>query len=58
MSDVDGYLLDTNVISVLACPGNPRFSTVESRLKAASPGPTLLPVVAIAEITLRISYWT
>lgn len=50
MSDVEGYLLDTNVISALVQPGHVRHAFVEERLKAASPGPILLPVIAIAEI--------
>jgi predicted nucleic acid-binding protein len=50
VSDVDGYLLDNNVISVLARPKDSRFTTVETRLKAVRPAPIMLPVIAIAEI--------
>jgi len=50
VAGLDGYLLDNNVISVLARPTDPRFGSVRDRLKAVSPAPIMLPVIAIAEI--------
>jgi predicted nucleic acid-binding protein len=47
---VDGYLLDNNVISVLARPSDPRYASIEGHMKAIGDAPVLLPVVAIAEI--------
>lgn len=47
---VDGYLLDNNVISVLARPTDPRYASIEGHMKAISNAPVLLPVIAIAEI--------
>lgn len=44
----DGYLLDTNVISVLANPRNPRRAEFEQKVQAMEH--VWLPVVAIAEI--------
>ena len=44
----DGYLLDTNVISVLANPRNPRRPEFEQKVQAMEH--VWLPVVAIAEI--------
>jgi predicted nucleic acid-binding protein len=45
---IDGYLLDTNVISVLANPRNPRRSEYEQKVQAMEH--VWLPVIAIAEI--------
>lgn len=50
MTAVDGYLLDNNVISVLARPSDPRYASIEAHLKAVGDGPVMLPVIAIAEI--------
>jgi len=47
---VDGYLLDNNVISVLARPSDPRHASIEAHLKALAGAPVMLPVIAIAEI--------
>jgi predicted nucleic acid-binding protein len=44
----DGYLLDTNVISVLANPRNPRRTGFEQKVRTLEY--VWLPVVAIAEI--------
>ena len=44
----DGYLLDTNVISALANPRNPRRAEFEHKVQAMEH--VWLPVVAIAEI--------
>jgi len=46
----DGYLLDNNVISVLARPTDYRYTTIEAHLKAIGNAPVMLPVIAIAEI--------
>ena len=50
MTTVDGYLLDNNVISVLARPSDPRYASIEAHLKAIGDAPVMLPVIAIAEI--------
>lgn len=50
MPAVDGYLLDNNVISVLARPGDSRYTSVEAHLTAIGNAPVMLPVIAIAEI--------
>jgi predicted nucleic acid-binding protein len=47
---VNGYLLDNNIISILARPSDARHATVAARLTAVGASPVLLPVVAIAEI--------
>jgi predicted nucleic acid-binding protein len=47
---VNGYLLDNNVISILARTSDPRCPVVSSRLAAVGASPVLLPVIAIAEI--------
>jgi predicted nucleic acid-binding protein len=45
-----GYLLDTNIISIIADPRDPRFTDVETRLKGIGANPVALPVIGIAEI--------
>ena len=50
MEPVDGYLLDNNVISVLARPRDPRYSGISANFQTIHPGPVFLPVIAIAEI--------
>ncbi len=50
MTAVDGYLLDNNVISVLARPTDPRYGSVEAYMRAIGAAPVMLPVIAIAEI--------
>jgi tRNA(fMet)-specific endonuclease VapC len=47
---MNGYLLDNNVISVLARPGDSRRPVALARLAAVGNSPILLPVMAIAEI--------
>jgi predicted nucleic acid-binding protein len=47
---INGYLLDTNVISILAQPGNPRHAPMRQRFEALGDAPVFLPVIAIAEI--------
>jgi tRNA(fMet)-specific endonuclease VapC len=47
---VDGYLLDNNIISILARPHDPRYSGISANFQAIHPGPVFLPVIAIAEI--------
>jgi predicted nucleic acid-binding protein len=47
---LNGYLLDNNIISILARPLAPRHATVAARLSAVHDSPVLLPVIAIAEI--------
>lgn len=50
MPAVDGYLLDNNVISVLARPSDPRHSGIKARMEAIRTSTVMLPVIAIAEI--------
>ena len=51
MNVVDGYLLDTNVISALANPSHAEHASVETHVKAIPENsPVMLPVIAIAEI--------
>lgn len=50
MTALDGYLLDNNVISVLARPSDPRYASLEAHLTAIGHAPVMLPVIAIAEI--------
>jgi predicted nucleic acid-binding protein len=47
---VDGYLLDNNIISILARPSDPRYAGISANFQAIQPGPVFLPVIAIAEI--------
>ena len=50
MTAVDGYLLDNNVISVLARPSDPRHDGIGVHLAGIGNAPVMLPVIAIAEI--------
>ena len=50
MAPVYGYLLDNNIISLLARPSDPRYSGISANFQAIHPGPVFLPVIAIAEI--------
>ena len=45
-----GYLLDNNVISILAQPSNARHAPMKQRFEALGDAPVFLPVIAIAEI--------
>lgn len=45
-----GYLLDNNIISVLAQPSNVRYAQVRGRFEQLNDAPVFLPVIAIAEI--------
>jgi predicted nucleic acid-binding protein len=45
-----GYLLDNNIISILAQPGNPRNAPMKQRFEALGDAPVFLPVIAVAEI--------
>lgn len=45
-----GYLLDNNIISILAQPCNPRHEPMKKRFEAIGSAPVFLPVIAIAEI--------
>lgn len=47
---MNGYLLDNNIISILARPADWRHATVATRLAGVGDSPVLLPVIAIAEI--------
>ena len=50
MEAIDGYLLDNNIISILARPRDPRYAAIEALFRAVSQGPIFLPVIALAEI--------
>jgi predicted nucleic acid-binding protein len=45
-----GYLLDNNIISILAQPSNPRHLPMKERFEVLGDAPVFLPVIAIAEI--------
>ena len=45
-----GYLLDNNIISILAQPTNSRHEPMKKRFEAIGTAPVFLPVIAIAEI--------
>jgi predicted nucleic acid-binding protein len=47
---VDGYLLDNNIISILARPSDSRYPGISADFQAIRPGSVFLPVIAIAEI--------
>lgn len=47
---VDGYLLDTNIISILCRSGDPDNATVRANLEAIKNRQIVLPVMALAEI--------
>jgi predicted nucleic acid-binding protein len=47
---VDDYLLDNNIISILARPSDPRYPGISADFQAIRPGRGFLPVIAIAEI--------
>ena len=46
----EGYLLDNNIISILAQPSNVRHGQIKSRFEKLAAAPVFLPVIAIAEI--------
>ena len=50
METTDGYLLDNNIISILARPSDPRYSGISTNFQTIHLGPVFLPVIAIAEI--------
>ena len=50
MEAIDGYLLDNNIISILARSSDPRYPGVLVNFQAIHQGPVFLPVIAIAEI--------
>ena len=50
MEIVRGYLLDNNIISILARPSDSRYPRVLVNFQAIHQGPVFLPVIAIAEI--------
>ena len=50
METVDGYLLDNNIISILARPSDSRYPGISADFQAIRPGSVFLPVIAIAEI--------
>ena len=50
METVHGYLLDNNIISLLARPSDPRYPEISANFQAIHQGPVFLPVIAIAEI--------
>jgi predicted nucleic acid-binding protein len=47
---VEGYLLDTNVISILMRQNDPLYPHVKMRFDGLGASPVYLPVIAIAEI--------
>ena len=56
MRRINGYLLDTNIISYLAKPKSPQHKNVKAHLsKRDKDEPLMLPVIAIAEIEFGIA---
>jgi len=56
MGRVNGYLLDTNIITYLARPDSPKHNNVKTHLlKLGSDEPVMLSVVTIAEIEFGIA---
>lgn len=56
MRRVNGYLLDTNIISYLARPESEQHKNVKAHLsKLGNDEPVMLPVIAIAEIEFGIA---
>jgi predicted nucleic acid-binding protein len=51
---MDGYLLDTNIISILCRSGDDLYPAVRANLQAVS-GPVLLPVIGLAEIEFGLA---
>lgn len=47
---MEGYLLDTNVISILMRPNDRRYFNVKTKFQKLDASPVYLPVIAIAEI--------
>ena len=47
---MEGYLLDTNVISILMRSNDPRYLYVKAKFEELGASPVYLPVIAIAEI--------
>jgi predicted nucleic acid-binding protein len=47
---VDDYLLDNNIISILARPSDPRYPGISADFQSIRPGSVFLPVIALAEI--------
>jgi predicted nucleic acid-binding protein len=52
---IEGYLLDSNIISVLLRPSDQRFGAVRANLDAIRDSPIFLPVMAIAEIEFGLA---
>ena len=55
MDAIEGYLLDTSIVSVLVQPADPRYGPVRANFDAVKAGPIFLPVVAIAEIEFGLA---
>jgi predicted nucleic acid-binding protein len=55
---VDGYLLDTNIISILTRPSDPRYAEISANFRAIQEEPVFLPVIAIAEIEFGMALST
>lgn len=47
---MEGYLLDTNVISILMRPNDPCYLHVKAKFNELGASPVYLPVIAISEI--------
>jgi predicted nucleic acid-binding protein len=52
---INGYLLDTNVISILFQPTHNDYKEIRANFEAVKDGPVFLPVVAIAEIEFGLN---
>jgi predicted nucleic acid-binding protein len=50
VESIDDYLLDNNIISILARPSDSRYLEISANFQSIRPGSIFLPVIAIAEI--------
>ncbi len=55
MDEVEGYLLDTNIISLLVRPNDPIHAAIRANFATVSVGPIFLPVIALAEIEFGLA---
>jgi predicted nucleic acid-binding protein len=51
---VDGYILDTNIISIVCRSSDQHYAAVRANLRATA-GPVFLPIIALAEIEFGLA---
>jgi predicted nucleic acid-binding protein len=52
---INGYLLDTNIISILFQPTHSGYDEIRANFETVKSGPVFLPVMAIAEIEFGLN---